>query len=134
MVVLAGFGGALGLGLGLRPGATARERLAARLAAARPGANVCILTPEAVQGPFYFDPKLVRVDIAEARPGAPLEVKLQIVEVEGCAGLEGIRVDIWQCDGLGVYSGYARQATGSTEGETFLRGTQVTNAEARRFA
>ena len=128
--VLAGFGGALGLGLGLRPHATARERLAAqRLAATQPGANVCILTPEAVQGPFYFDPKLVRADITEARPGAPLEVKLQIVEVEGCAGLKEVRVDIWQCDGLGVYSGYGRQATGSTEGETFLRGTQVTNAE-----
>ncbi len=120
--------GALGVGLGLGPRATARERLAAlRLAAVRPGADVCILTPEAVQGPFYFDPRLVRADITEARPGAPLELTLQIVEAEGCAGVGGARVDIWQCDGLGVYSGYARQETGSTEGQTFLRGTQVAN-------
>lgn len=121
--VLAGLGGALSLGLGIRPSATARERLTA----AAPGADVCILTPEAVQGPFYFDPRLVRTDITEARPGAPLELTVRIVEVDGCAGVRGARVDLWQCDGLGVYSGYARQETGSTEGETFLRGTQVAN-------
>jgi protocatechuate 3,4-dioxygenase beta subunit len=105
---------------------------AASLAAAP---KVCILTPEATQGPFYFDPKLVRADITEGRPGAPLTLSLQVVEAGSCAALEGGRVDIWHSDALGVYSGYARQATGSTEGQTFLRGTQFAGADGTvRFA
>ncbi|MGH6833505.1 MAG: intradiol ring-cleavage dioxygenase, partial [Methyloceanibacter sp.] len=105
---------------------------AASLAAAP---KVCVLTPEATQGPIYFDPKLVRTDITEGRPGAPLTLSLQGVEAGSCAALEGARVDIWHSDALGVYSGYARQATGSTEGQTFLRGTQFAGADgAVRFA
>lgn len=101
---------------------------------AKPGGRVCILTPEATQGPFYFDPKLVRSDITEGRPGAPLALTLQVVEAENCASLKAARIDIWHSDGLGVYSGYARQVTGSTEGESFLRGTQFTDADgAVRF-
>jgi len=105
------------------------------IAAALPGAKVCILTPQAVEGPFYFDPKLVRADITEGKPGAPLKLTLQVVEAKDCARLEGARVDVWHSDGLGVYSGYARQETGSTRGETFLRGTQFTDADGQvRFA
>ncbi|TIQ24101.1 MAG: protocatechuate dioxygenase, partial [Mesorhizobium sp.] len=29
------------------------------------GAGVCAITPEATEGPFYFDPKLERADITE---------------------------------------------------------------------
>jgi len=101
------------------------------IAAALPGAKVCILTPQAVEGPFYFDPKLVRADITEGKPGAPLKLTLQVVEAKDCARLEGARVDVWHSDGLGVYSGYARQETGSTRGETFLRGTQFTDADGQ---
>jgi protocatechuate 3,4-dioxygenase beta subunit len=115
--------------------ATASTILAWRPAAqAAASPKVCILTPEAAQGPFYFDPKLVRTGIAEGRPGAPLALTLQVVEAENCASLKAARVDVWHSDALGVYSGYARQATGSTEGETFLRGTQFTDADgAVRF-
>jgi protocatechuate 3,4-dioxygenase beta subunit len=108
----------IGLAVGKNAGVRAKES----------GARVCILTPEAMQGPFYFDPKLVRADITEDRPGAPLALTLQVVDSEGCAPLEDTRVDVWHSDALGVYSGYARQETGSTEGETFLRGTQFTGA------
>ena len=108
---------------------TASTILAWRPAAqAAASTKVCILTPEAAQGPFYFDPSLVRTDITEGKPGAPLALTLQVVEAENCASLKAARVDVWHSDGLGVYSGYARQATGSTEGETFLRGTQFTDA------
>jgi protocatechuate 3,4-dioxygenase beta subunit len=97
--------------------------------------KVCVLTPEATQGPFYFDPELVRADITEGTPGAPLTLSLQVVEAGSCAALEGARVDIWHSDALGLYSGYAHQATGSTKGETFLRGTQFAGADgAVRFA
>jgi protocatechuate 3,4-dioxygenase beta subunit len=118
-----------GLALGRNGSAGAKEQ------AAQPGAKVCLLTPEAVQGPFYFDPKLVRADITEGKRGAPVALTLQVVEAKDCAPLEGARVDIWHADALGAYSGYARQETGSTEGETFLRGTQFTGSGGEvRFA
>ena len=103
-------------------------------ASAKPSGKACILTPEATEGPFYFDPKLVRAAVAEGKAGAPLALTLQVVDAETCAALSKVRIDIWHCDGLGVYSGYARQETGSAEGETFLRGTQFTDEEgAARF-
>ena len=98
---------------------------------------MCILTPEAVQGPFYFDPKLVRADITEGRKGAPLALALQVVSATDCAAIKGVRVDLWHADGLGMYSGYRGQGDDgvSTRGQTFLRGTQFTDAGGQaRFA
>ena len=92
--------------------------------------NVCILTPQAVEGPYYFDPDLVRVDITEGRPGIPMQLMLQVIEAASCAPISGASVDVWHCDAAGLYSGYAGQGddrTVSTEGETFLRGTQATD-------
>jgi protocatechuate 3,4-dioxygenase beta subunit len=93
------------------------------------GPKVCILTPEAMEGPFYFDPKLVRSDITEGKAGAPLALTLQIVDAQNCAALEGARVDVWHADGAGLYSGYTGQETGSARGETFLRGTQYSGTD-----
>lgn len=118
---LTGAAATVGLGLGLAGNRVqAKERLAQLL----PSANACILTPHAMEGPFYFDPHLVRTDITEGKAGAKLLVTLKVVEAESCSPLPKARIDLWQCDGLGLYSGYARQATGSARGETFLRGTQ----------
>jgi protocatechuate 3,4-dioxygenase beta subunit len=104
----------------------ASSRRAASREQAHSSGKVCVLTPEAVEGPFYFDPKLVRSDIREEKRGATLLLTLQIVEAKDCAPLPWARVDVWHADGLGLYSGYADQETGSTKGETFLRGTQFT--------
>jgi protocatechuate 3,4-dioxygenase beta subunit len=109
--------------LGMKGRADAKEQ------AAQSGAKVCVLTPEAVEGPFYFDAKLVRSDITEGKEGSPLVLTLQIVEAKDCAAIPEARVDIWHADGLGLYSGYADQDSGSAEGETFLRGTQLTGAD-----
>jgi len=117
---LAGFVGILGAGfMPLRAAAQA---------------GTCVLTPDAGEGPFYFDPELVRSDITEGAPGAPLELTLRVVRVGDCATLDGARVDVWHADALGLYSGYARQpGTGeplpSVEGRTFLRGTQFTSSD-----
>jgi Protocatechuate 3,4-dioxygenase beta subunit len=115
--------GVAGFILGMKRRAGAKEQ------AVQLGAKVCILTPEAVEGPFYFDPKLVRSDITEGKRGAPFVLTLQTVEATDCAPLQGARVDVWHADGLGLYSGYAGQDTGSAKGETFLRGTQFTGTE-----
>ena len=92
--------------------------------------NVCLLTPETTAGPFYLDPDLVRADITEGLPGAPLRLTLQVVDAD-CRPLDGARVDVWHCDAAGNYSGYTSQGsdrTRDTRGETFLRGTQFADA------
>jgi protocatechuate 3,4-dioxygenase beta subunit len=128
--VLAGAAAAASTGLLWRAG----PAQSGQAGSAKPSGKACILTPEAMPGPFYFDPKLVRAAITEGKTGAPLAVTLQVVEAGTCAPLNKVRVDVWQCDALGLYSGYARQETGSAEGETFLRGTQFTDADgAARF-
>ncbi|MGC4251527.1 MAG: intradiol ring-cleavage dioxygenase [Sphingobium sp.] len=91
--------------------------------------NVCAVTPATTEGPYYTDPKLVRRDITEGRPGIALRMQLQVVTAD-CRPLAGARVDIWQCDAQGDYSGYANMGSnraGDTSGQTFLRGTQMTD-------
>ena len=94
----------------------------------------CVLTPEAGEGPFYLDPKLVRSDIASGQPGAPLNLALRVVRAGDCATLANARVDVWHADALGLYSGYDRQSgvggisTKAAVGQQYLRGTQVTDA------
>jgi protocatechuate 3,4-dioxygenase beta subunit len=94
-----------------------------------PGADVCVLTPEVAQGPFYFDPGLVRADITEGRPGVPIVVRMQVVDAT-CRPQPGARADIWHCDARGHYSNYPgpgqeRDRPASAQRETFLRGTQM---------
>jgi protocatechuate 3,4-dioxygenase beta subunit len=91
--------------------------------------DVCLLTREVTEGPFYFDPKLVRPNIAEGKQGVPITLLLQVVD-ERCKPLNGARVDIWHCDATGVYSNYPGQGDDSahpvsTEGQSYLRGTQL---------
>ena len=94
-----------------------------------PGADVCVLTPEVTEGPYYFDPALERADITEGtQTGVPTNVRLQIVD-SACKPIAGARVDIWHCNAVGLYSGYANQTGGvDTSGQTFLRGTQFASA------
>ncbi len=94
-----------------------------------PGADVCVLTPEVTEGPYYFDPSLERADITEGtETGVATNVRLQIVD-SSCKPIAGARVDIWHCNAVGLYSGYANQTGGvDTTGKTFLRGTQFASA------
>lgn len=93
-----------------------------------PGANACVLVPETTEGPYYFDPALVRRDITEGKDGLPLLLRMQIVDTN-CRPFEGARVDVWHCDAGGLYSGYAGQpGNADMRGESFLRGTQFADA------
>lgn len=96
--------------------------------------GMCVLFPQAVEGPYYFDPKLERADISEGRPGQPMKLALRIIESGPCTPIYGARVDVWHCDAGGIYSGYARQGDErdvSTVGQSYLRGTQTTDADGR---
>lgn len=93
----------------------------------------CVLTPDAGEGPFYLDPKLIRSDITSGQQGAPLDLALQVVRAGDCATLANARVDVWHADAVGLYSGYERQSgvggisTKLAVGQQYLRGTQVTD-------
>jgi protocatechuate 3,4-dioxygenase beta subunit len=98
-------------------------------------AATCVVTADSGEGPFYFDPKLVRSDVTSGRSGAPLDIAIQITRARDCAPLAGARLDLWQADGVGLYSGYRDQPavggipTEPTLGATFLRGTQLADAD-----
>jgi protocatechuate 3,4-dioxygenase beta subunit len=100
---------------------------------AQPG--TCMVTPDSGEGPFYFDPSLVRSDLAGGQFGAPLEFAVQVTRARDCAPLPGARLDLWQADALGLYSGYERQEgvggvpVAPAIGATYLRGTQFADAE-----
>jgi protocatechuate 3,4-dioxygenase beta subunit len=93
--------------------------------------DVCMLTPQSIEGPYYLDPRLVRAQIAEDRAGVPLRVDLRVIDGATCKPSERARVDIWHADAQGIYSGYEGQGDKqnlSTVGQKFLRGTQFTDS------
>lgn len=115
------------------PGAKADEAAKPVAPGAQPQ-GICVLFPQAVEGPYYFDPGLVREDITEGRPGAAMKLVLDFIEYGSCQPLANVRVDVWHADAGGVYSGYAGQGDDrsvSTKGEKYLRGTQTTDAQGR---
>jgi protocatechuate 3,4-dioxygenase beta subunit len=96
------------------------------------GTGTCTLYPQQTEGPYYLDLDTLRRDITEGRPGAALGLALQVVHAASCAPVADVAVDVWHCDAAGVYSGYSGQLGGvDTRGQTFLRGSQVTDAEGR---
>src|SRR5690606_18364794 len=50
-------------------------------------AGSCTITPDSGEGPFYFDPNLVRSDLASGQVGAPLAFSMQITRARDCAPL-----------------------------------------------
>lgn len=119
--------GALGLAaVPLLASACARQRPPASGKGRLIAGDTCPVTPSQTEGPFYFDPRLVRTGIAEGRPGIPLRLRLQLVDAEDCGAFAKARVDIWHCDAAGQYSGYDSERSA---GETFLRGTQLADAQ-----
>jgi protocatechuate 3,4-dioxygenase beta subunit len=98
-------------------------------------AGTCVLTPEVGEGPFYFDPALMRSDIRDGLPGVPIRIRMQVLAEASCVPIADARVDLWQADAVGLYSGYTRQrGTGAVPastvaGQTWLRGTQRSNGE-----
>jgi protocatechuate 3,4-dioxygenase beta subunit len=93
----------------------------------------CVLTQDAGEGPFYFDPKLLRSDVTDGAVGAPLQVAIRVTRTGDCAPLAEARLDLWQADGLGLYSGYANQRGVGERVDvvdrTYLRGTQIADAD-----
>ena len=95
-------------------------------AAVEAGLVTCVLAPEQTEGPYYVDDAAVRRNVTEGKPGAPLTLRLTVVNASSCKPIKGAAVEIWHCDAAGVYSGVSQQGT---ENERFLRGVQRTDAK-----
>lgn len=96
------------------------------------GKDICVLIPSETRGPYPLDlsnnPDMFRQNITEGRPGLPLDVVLNFVNVNNnCAPIANARIDIWHCDRDGVYSGF-NQPGANTVGQTFMRGIQITDS------
>ncbi|WP_321891371.1 intradiol ring-cleavage dioxygenase [Paraburkholderia tropica] len=89
-------------------GTTASVFDANSLALANPAP--CQLTPEQEVGPYWIDGALMRSDIREGKPGVALTLDIVLTDKRTCAPLVGAAVDIWQCDAMGIYSGYTKTA------------------------
>jgi protocatechuate 3,4-dioxygenase beta subunit len=104
--------------------------------------GVCALTPQSVEGPYFISGALLRQDIREDRAGIPLELRLQVVDIDhGCRPLPQAVVNIWHCDAEGSYSGYTGMDSHATlpsgpppgpmpgDGTRFLRGIQLSDPQ-----
>jgi protocatechuate 3,4-dioxygenase beta subunit len=67
----------------------------------------CTLTPEQEEGPFYIPHERFRSSIAEGRSGLPLALHIRLFDAVRCVPMRDAAIDIWHCDALGVYSGFA---------------------------
>lgn len=114
-----GGGGLLLAGLAGCGGAAATSSAAAETPS-------CVLTPESTEGPYFLDLRKLRRTITEGRPGLRLDLRVKVVDASTCKPMKGVAVDIWHADAGGAYSGFAQEGT---EGETWMRGIQLTGAD-----
>ncbi|MFG1609530.1 hypothetical protein [Actinoplanes sp. NPDC049265] len=96
-------------------------------------------------GPYYIPGPPHRRDIREDVDGAPLLVRIRVVEAETQAPLAGVGVEIWHCGPNGKYSGFLGYSSEKmpplltlkmrrsrpTDAKRFLRGGQVADSEGR---
>jgi protocatechuate 3,4-dioxygenase beta subunit len=79
---------------------------------AMPADPGCTLTAEQEEGPYYIASQNIRRSLTEDRPGAPLKLRVALVDAKSCGPLSNAAVDIWHCDASGMYSGFAAAAEG----------------------
>ncbi|MEY9841168.1 intradiol ring-cleavage dioxygenase [Streptacidiphilus sp. EB103A] len=101
---------AVGLGIagcGKSTGTTA----AASASASVSPATAALLTVEEMEGPYYLDYELFRQNITEGKQGIPLSLQLDVIDALTGKALSGAAVEVWQCDSMGVYSGYTKNGS-----------------------
>lgn len=96
--------------------------------------TMCEVTPTYQDGPFYVNTLklgLERRDVTEGLAGAPLLVRLTLIDARTCAPLSDLAVDIWSASPRGLYSGVDNSLVlrggADTQGETYMRGHQFSD-------
>jgi protocatechuate 3,4-dioxygenase beta subunit len=92
----------------------------------------CTLIPSETAGPFPLDltanTEFFRTDITDGQTGVPLTVRLRIIGSSNCEPMQNVRVNIWHCSRLGVYSGYNTNNNPGDVNAIHLRGYQFTDS------
>jgi protocatechuate 3,4-dioxygenase beta subunit len=100
----------------------------------------CALTPALAEGPFFVDERFNRSDLtagatrAGVVDGLPLRLVIDLSSVRGteCRPVAGVQVDVWHASATGEYSDESMgMGQGSTEGQTWLRGYQISDADGK---
>jgi protocatechuate 3,4-dioxygenase beta subunit len=134
-VLAAGAAAAGTIGIG-KLGVLAQEAPTTPSSGTGMAANACVLTPELTEGPYFLDGDLIRQDITDGRPGAPLRLRILVNDATTCQPLTNAAVDIWHCDSHGYYSGVEANNPGpdvdpavieESADLRFLRGIQITD-------
>ncbi|WP_394779945.1 cadherin-like beta sandwich domain-containing protein [Undibacterium sp.] len=105
-------------------------------AAAVSAENLAIIAQDEI-GPFPLlailsNAAIVRKDVRETKTGLPLTLNLTLTNINNQSQpLTNAAVYIWQCDKDGEYSGYSSQQNGNHQGETYLRGIQITDSKGQ---
>jgi protocatechuate 3,4-dioxygenase beta subunit len=88
-------------------------------------------TPQQIEGPYFVDGMPNRSDLRSSdgtiQEGVPLHLNLTVYDVDddgSCVPFSGAKVDIWEANPQGIYSGVTEDGT---EGKDFLRGYQITD-------
>jgi protocatechuate 3,4-dioxygenase beta subunit len=88
-------------------------------------AKACTLTAEQEEGPYYLALDKVRDDLAGGQKGLAFRMEIAVINAKTCKPITNAGVDIWHCNAAGLYSDKSDQGT---NGQTWLRGVQFTDA------
>jgi len=111
-------------------------------------AALCDPVKSETGGPFPADgrngpnvlnhPDVVRGDIranldgSNVQRGLPVSMTVTVVDInKDCAPLAGAAVYLWHCNAEGEYSAYSGLGQGDQDGQTFLRGVQLTDVSGQ---
>jgi len=97
----------------------------------------CVVRPALTEGPYFVDEKLLRGDIRSdpssgaVKEGVRLDLAFAVSKIgAACDPYPDVLVDVWHCDGLGVYSDVSDPSF-NTVGQKWLRGYQVTDGDGK---
>ncbi|KAJ3914563.1 Intradiol ring-cleavage dioxygenase [Lentinula edodes] len=97
--------------------------------------STCVLSPEAVEGPYYINNEMIRTNLTEDQLGIPMTLDIAVIDVTTCKPMENVLVEIWAANATGIYSGYSAMIGGGppaqplSRNETFLRSGAPTSAD-----
>ena len=95
----------------------------------------CSASLEGEEGPYFVDDSasgyfrsniLSNIDGTNTQTGVPLTLTIYVYDAKNsCTAMQGVQVDIWNCNATGVYSAESAESTSS---QSWLRGYQLTDA------
>ncbi len=98
--------------------------------------TLCTVTPTFQEGPFYVNTLtagLKRRDVTEGMRGAPMLVRMTLLESQTCRPCANLPVDIWSTSPMGLYSAVDNSIVlrggEDTTGTTYMRGHQFTDGD-----